>query len=119
MSQPDRSSVLAAVLLFLAALLLLILICLLFPMPSKAQHIDDLRPQVLLVYDHKQNGKYVVAAKAQPVLLLRQEDPEARLAPIEPGTLMLCRPYSDGSHLVFRCGQDKFVMEAISFQPEK
>ena len=80
----------------------------------------DLLPQILLIYNHTEaSGKLVAQAKAQPILLLRVADPDAHLAPIEPGTLMLCRPYSEGSHLMFRCGQDKFVMDAINFVPEK
>ena len=81
---------------------------------------DEPLPQILLIYNHTESsGKLVAQAKAQPVLLLRVADPDAHLAPIEPGTLMLCRPYSEGSHLMFRCGQDKFVMDAINFVPEK
>ena len=81
---------------------------------------DEPLPQILLIYNHTEaSGKLVAQAKAQPILLLRVADPDAHLAPIEPGTLMLCRPYSEGSHLMFRCGQDKFVMDAINFVPEK
>jgi hypothetical protein len=114
-TNPDKWAILGALLIFL----LFLVACFLFPLPSHAQKVDDLRPQVLLVFNHKQAGKLIVAVKAQPVLQLRQEDPTAQLAPIEPGTLMLCRPYSEGSHLMFRCGQDKFVMDAINFVPEK
>jgi hypothetical protein len=111
----DKWALLGALLIFL----LFLAACFLFPLPSHAQKTDDLRPQVVLVFNHKQADKLIVAVKAQPVLQLRQEDPTAQLAPIEPGTLMLCRPYSEGNHLTFRCGQDKFVMDAISFIPEK
>lgn len=92
-----------------------------FGLGATAQHqLEEPRAQILLVYDHKAtNGQYVVSAKAQAILALKQADPEKHLAPVERGTLMLCRPYSEGVHLMFRCGQDVFVMDAIDLQPEK
>jgi hypothetical protein len=114
-TNPDKWAILGALFIFL----LFLAACFLFPLPSHAQKADDLRPQVVLIYNYKQAGKLIVKVNAVPVLQLRQEDPDANLAPIEPGTLMLCRPYNEGNHLTFRCGQDKFVMDAISFIPEK
>ena len=113
----NRLALIGVVLIFL----LFLIVCFLFPLPSKAQkQPDEPRPQVLLVFNHVDaSGKYVVQAKAQPILALRPLDLEAHLAPIERGTLMLCRPYNDGNHLLFRCGVDKFILEAISFQPDK
>lgn len=91
-----------------------------FVLGTKAQqHVEEPRPQILLVYNHSEAGKFIVLAKAQPILALRQADPEKHLAPIEKGTLMLCRPYNEGAHLMFRCGQDVFVTEAINLEPEK
>ncbi len=38
---------------------------------------------------------------------------------MERNTLMLCRPYSEGTHLMFRCGGAKFVVASMHFQPEE
>ncbi len=107
-----RAAVIGAAIIVLA----FILVCLLFPLTGKAQ--GDVRPQILVVYDHKvPSGTIVGEAKARVILGLRQADPEKRLAPIEKKTLMLCRPHNEGNHVMFRCGQDEYIMESFNLEP--
>lgn len=103
-------------------LILFLLLFVWFCWVAGARAQSDIRPQVLLIYDHKEvTDEYIVQVKAIPVLSLRYvstyDKPD--LAPVEYKTLMLCRPYYEDKHLMFRCGQDRFVMDAINFQPEK
>src|SRR6266403_1874190 len=76
-----RAAVIGAAIIVLA----FILVCLLFPLTGKAQ--GDVRPQILVVYDHKvPSGTIVGEAKARVILGLRQADPEKRLAPKDTAT---------------------------------
>ena len=89
-----------------------------FVIGARAQKKLD-RPQVVFVYDHKlSDGTYIGIPQGRVIIAIKQSDPDAKLAPLSKGTLMLCRPYNEGAQYKLRCGFDKFDLTGIDFQPE-
>lgn len=98
--------------------ILVALIALAFVLGARAQK-KLARPQVVFVYDHKlSDGTYIVIPQGRVIIAIKQSDPDAKLAPLSKGTLMLCRPYNEGAQYKLRCGFDKFDLTGIDFQPE-
>jgi hypothetical protein len=114
MTDSEKWTLLGAVLL---VVVLFVLVCFLFPFPLSAQVSEN--PQVVFQFDHVLlSGTLVVVPHAQPIYAIRAVE-GTHPAPLSKDTLMLCHPYNEGAKYLLRCGMDRYVVEAISLNPEK